>query len=215
MNRTTRFSLGQRFYSALIILCVLGLLAWGLFVARRAGDDFERHARELVDRGVRQVEDLLVREAATRSDLMERAVGHLSDNLSRELEDIPFEVFERRQDLLVSFLRDRLEEGRRRNHANSVVIAGLIREASSARLRREIAQLEAQARADRDRQSRRVLRDMLAWGGSFLLGIGILVGLAFHHLVARPLRRASEVVDRMGQGELGERMSEQGADEIV
>lgn len=210
-----RGSIGARFYLALFVLFVVGSLGFGLVVARRAGTSFAENSHEAVMEGRRDLEKLLAESSAEQADLMDRAVGHLADNIGGELQDVPFDVFEGRDELLVAYLRERLDEARKRNRENSRVIASLFRTEQQERIGASLAVLDESQSAVSRQGADDVFRDMLAWGGAYLLGVAVIVGLLFHRLVMVPLQDATGVIETIRGGDLSRRIDARGSDEIA
>ncbi len=207
-------TLGRRFYVALLVLFVVTLSAWSIVVVQKAREDFVKHSQSLVEKSLGELDRTMREEAGTRAELMEKAVAQLADNLLAGMEDLPLEVFEGQEDRLLEWIAMRLEASRNRTRRNSKVIADLIREESEQRLRERVDRLIADSRRESDAWSRKLLKSLLAWSGVFLLGVGALVGLAFHHLVLKPVRQATAVVETMREGTRGRRMPEDGAEEL-
>ncbi len=209
-----RASLARRFYFLLFAFFLVGALAWGIFAANDAGDRLEARSREFLDAGALRVDEILAATADRQAELMDRAVGRLSENLGREFADVPFDVFRDHEDELLDYLRERLAEAEGRHQANSRVIAGIFRD--EARRRSSLA-FEGLV-TDQERRvaslARDLSRDLLVWGGAFLLGLGFLLGLVFHATVARPLRQATEVFEQMRAGDLSRRLPPGGGEEI-
>ncbi|HGY90582.1 MAG TPA: sensor histidine kinase [Planctomycetes bacterium] len=207
-------TLGRRFYLALLVLFVATLSAWSIVVVRKAREDFVKHSQSVAEKSLGELDRTMREEAGTRAELMEKAVAQLADNLLAGMEDLPLEVFEGQEDRLLEWIAMRLEASRNRTRRNSKVIANLIREESERRLRERVDRLVADSRRESDAWSRTLLKSLLAWSGVFLLGVGALVGLAFHHLVLKPIRQATAVVETMREGTRGRRMPEEGAEEL-
>ena len=63
--------------------------------------------------------------------------------------------------------------------------------------------------------ARGMFRDMLAWGGAYLLGVAVIVGLLFHRLVMSPLKEATDVIETIRGGDLSRRIATDGSAEIA
>ncbi len=214
MAERRRGTLGRRFYLALLVLFVVSLSGWSVVVVRKAREDFVRHSQSVVEQSLGELDRTMREEAGTRAELMEKAVAQLADNLLAGMEDLPLEVFEGQEDRLLEWIAMRLEASRNRTRRNSKVIANLIREDSEQRLRERVDRLIEDSRRESDSWSRTLMTSLLAWSGVFLLGVGALVGLAFHHLVLKPVREATAVIENMREGTRGRRMPEEGAEEL-
>ena len=78
-------SLGTRFFLGLFVLLVVGILAFGLIVARRAGGEVEERSSSLLRESREEIEQELDRAARTRAELMDEAVLQLSERFGVEL----------------------------------------------------------------------------------------------------------------------------------
>lgn len=207
-------TLGLRFALALVLLFVVGTLAFGFLVARGTGRDFSSHSDEILERCVNELKVLFSDEADDQEELLDKAVGHLSGNVGSELSEVPYDVFEGRDDLLLSYLKERLEEARRRNAENAGVISSQFRLKSQERMKEAFAALEADQQAESSRLARAIFRDMLIWGGVFLLGLSVFVGILFWATVLKPLRAATHVIEEIRAGDSKRRIDLTGTDEI-
>ncbi len=207
-------SMAQRFYLFLFLFFVVGVVAWGFLAVRTSVEEQRRGTSSFLAESREHVSQILASTASGQARLMDQAVQQLSANLEREFEDIPFDVFEGRDDLLLDFLVERLEKGRLRNEENSQVIAGLFRQESIDLGRREFDALESAQTAAGEVLAKSLQRDLLLWGGAFLAGIGVLIGLVFHRGVVLPLSAATQVIESMGAGDLAQRIPESESEEI-
>ncbi|MCB9832032.1 MAG: HAMP domain-containing protein [Planctomycetes bacterium] len=211
---TPAASLARRFYIVLFFCFLVGALVWGTFAARKAGDRLEERSRAFLEAGAARVDEILGASADRQADLMDRAVSRLSANLDREFADVPFDVFRDREDLLLEYLRERLDQARERQRANTALIADIFREEARDRAFHAFEGLVTDQERQVGELADRLSRDLLVWGGAFLLGIGVLLGLVFHATVIRPLRRATLVFEQMRAGDLSRRLRPGGGEEI-
>ena len=210
-----RFSLGARFFASLVVLFVAGLLAYGFFVARRAREELRQDSDQLFAQTRTEFGRHLEELDETRSDLLARAVKRLSENVANDLGDVPFDVFEGREDLLVAYLEERLENARKRGADNAEVIAEVLRERTAAKWRERLRELEEENRVKSRALGRQLFRDLIVWGGIFLLGLSACVGLVFYFTVLEPLRRATEAIEEFRAGDRSRRIESDGAEEIM
>ncbi|MFT7618810.1 MAG: two-component system NtrC family sensor kinase [Planctomycetota bacterium] len=211
---TKKVSLALRFYLSVFLFFVVGAIAWGFLAVSSSVQEQREGTQSFLAESGQRVDDILELTADGQADLMDRAVRQLSINLGREFEDIPFEVFEGRDDLLLAYLKERLDDGRRRNDENSRVIADLFRKDAQDLARQKLASLELKQTEDGENLARALRRDLLLWGGAFLIGIGLLIGFVFHRGVAVPLRDATYVIESMRDGDLTQRIPAAESDEI-
>ncbi len=209
-----KVSLALRFYLSVFFFFVVGALAWG-FLAVSTSVEKQRVGTNqfLADSGSR-VDEILETTAEGQAQLMDQAVRQLSANLGREFADIPFDVFEGRDDLLLAYLKERLDEGRRRNEENSHVIAGLFRDEAQLLGRQRLQSLVVEQGEKSEHLAKDLRHSLLLWGGAFLAGVGLLIGFVFHRGVVVPLRDATDVIESMHGGDLSQRIPAAESDEI-
>lgn len=213
MSAVTR--LGVRFYGLLFLLVVFGILAFGIVVANRAGTKYSEQVDRIISHSVEELERAHQESAVQGADLMDRALTSLSDNLGDDIEDTPFTVFEGNEDALAAYLKQRLEDARSRNANNSREISATFRDRRAAELEALKADLDARRVEETSQLSRSAFLDMLLWGGAFLIGISAVVGVIFLGLVLKPLRAATEGIDRMKEGDRTARLDEVGSEEFI
>ena len=171
---TPAASLARRFYIVLFFCFLVGALVWGTFAARKAGDRLEERSRAFLEAGAARVDEILGASADRQADLMDRAVSRLSANLDREFADVPFDVFRDREDLLLEYLRERLDQARERQRANTALIADIFREEARDRAFHAFEGLVTDQERQVGELADRLSRDLLVWGGAFLLGYRVL-----------------------------------------
>lgn len=214
MIRLIPRSIGVRFILSLFVLAVSAALVFGFFVAQRAGQDMKDRSRVVLDESRRRLGEELDRVSDTQADLLDRSVRELSERFGREIEDVPFDLFEGREAELRAFLVERLDEMRDRNRENAGVVADIFREREGRRVEAMLAALERRQSKEVDRFRRDVTRRMLMLGGFFLLGVAGLIALAFYLQVLGPLRSMTEGMESLRRGEMGRRLEVGGGEEI-
>ena len=212
--RARRRSLARRFYLVLLLVFVAGSLAWGLLAAREAGERLAERSDDFIESGAERIDDVLTATADQQAELMERAVAETAGNLGREFADLPFDLFRDREDLLLEYLRERLDGERERQKQNAAVIAEIFRERAHERAESDFADLMAEQEERVDLLARDLSRELLAWGGFFLVGLAGLLGLVFHGTVVKPLRTATEVIESMRSGDMSRRLPPGESEEI-
>ena len=208
------YSLSGRFFLLLLLFLVVCALGWGFIAARSAGKDFEQIVALFLADGHQEVDQILAQGADAQAELLDQAVLQLSAKLATEFEDVPFDIFEGRQELLLEYLQERLTEAQQRNDDNAKIIVDLLRSQSRATGQKALAamadrqEIRGQAIATKQR------RKFLIWGGAFLGGLGLLIGFVFRQTVAKPLADARVVMQEFRAGRHDRRLVEDGSEEI-